>query len=137
VASFAAAERPPPLGLVTGACGAAGARYGARETEALTRPPRAWRAAVDDDAIRKIGDLLAKLAGPTGPANLCPGCGAAMEYRDGMHCSGRDERGRRWTGGVDWAFCQPCQQWFKMVHGPNHPPPRPWEACEGPGLFGE
>jgi hypothetical protein len=90
---------------------------------------------MSDDAIRKVGELLLGLRGPIAFAQLCPACGSEMKIRDSMHCSGRDEQGRCWTCGVDWAFCEPCRQWFQMVHGPKHPPPRPWEPCQPPSVF--
>jgi hypothetical protein len=85
-----------------------------------------------EEERRRADALLAEFFNGRREACVCPRCGAELESRGGMHCSGRDEEGRRWTGGVDWAFCQPCQRWFNMVHGPNHPPPRSWEPCEPP-----
>jgi hypothetical protein len=57
-----------------------------------------------------------------------------------MHCTGLDAKGRRRSGGMGWAFCRPCQQWFCLVHSANKPPPS-WEPCEPPpdpaAFFGE
>jgi hypothetical protein len=90
---------------------------------------------MSNDALRKVGELFLQLRNPILPTNSCPLCGVAMKLRDSLHCSGRDEQGRRWTGGVDWAFCEPCQRWFKQVYRPKHPPPHSWDPCEPPNLF--
>jgi len=84
---------------------------------------------LNDDAVGRIKEFVRRFGAPAQP---CPQCGTELQSRDSMHCSGQDEQGRRWTGGVDWAFCEVCRLWFQMVHGPNHRPPRTWEPCEPP-----
>jgi hypothetical protein len=84
---------------------------------------------LSDDAVGRIQEFFRRFGVPT---NLCPECGSELRIRDGMHCSGQYKQGRRWTGGVDWAYCETCRRWFQMVYGPNHTAPRTWEPCEPP-----